>query len=107
MKKFYLTMMCLSLAVWSSAQVNVTFEVDLNGAAPSDNGVHIAGNFNDVNYDGTPENAAYENWSPSAIALSDDDMDGVYSVTLQLIAERYEFKFINGNSFIKFRMGNK
>ncbi|MEY3398910.1 MAG: hypothetical protein RL220_1504 [Bacteroidota bacterium] len=99
MKKFYLTMMCLSLFVWTSAQVNVTFEVDLNGATPSDNGVHIAGNFNDVNYDGTPENAAYTNWSPSAIAMSDDDMDGVYSVTLQLIAERYEFKFINGNDW--------
>jgi hypothetical protein len=82
----------------AQAQVAVTFNVDMTGQTVSANGVHMAGNFNDVNYDGTAENAAYVNWSPSAIALADQG-NGIWSVTLNLVAERYEFKFINGNDW--------
>jgi len=78
--------------------VDVTFNVDMTGQTVSANGVHMAGNFNDVNYDGTVENPAYVNWSPSAIALADQG-NGIWSVTLNLVAERYEFKFINGNGW--------
>jgi hypothetical protein len=99
MKKFYLFALSAALCSSAIAQVNVTFEVDMNGTTVSPNGVHLAGNFNDPNYDGTPENAAYTNWSPSSIALDDSDMDGVYSTTLQLVDSRYEFKFVNDNDW--------
>ena len=82
----------------AQAQVAVTFNVDMTGSTVDANGVHMAGNFNDVDYDGTAENAAYVNWNPSAIALADQG-NGIWSVTLNLVAERYEFKFINGNDW--------
>lgn len=97
MKKVYtffiaaLTMVCLQ------AQVDVTFEVDMTGQVVSANGVHIAGNFQDPNGDGTPDNPGLENWNPGIYELTDADMDMVYSITLSLVPQRYEFKFLNGD----------
>ena len=98
MKKIFTFCFVALSAMMAQAQVAVTFNVDMTGQTVSANGVHIAGNFNDVNYDGTAENAAYVNWNPSAIALADQG-NGIWSVTLNLVAERYEFKFINGNDW--------
>jgi len=98
MKKFFTFCFVALSAMMAQAQVAVTFNVDMTGQTVSANGVHMAGNFNDVNYDGTAENAAYVNWNPSAIALADQG-NGIWSVTLNLVAERYEFKFINGNDW--------
>jgi hypothetical protein len=98
MKKIFTFCFVALSAMLAQAQVAVTFNVDMTGQTVSANGVHMAGNFNDVNYDGTAENAAYVNWSPSAIALADQG-NGIWSVTLNLVAERYEFKFINGNDW--------
>ena len=78
---------------------SVTFHVDMNGQTVSANGVHVAGNFGDYDYDGTPENEMYPNWDPAGIALTDDDSDGVYSVTLDLVPGTIEYKFINGNAW--------
>ena len=36
----------------------------MNGQTVSANGVHVAGNFGDYDYDGTPENEMYPNWDP-------------------------------------------
>jgi len=98
MKKIFTFCFVALSAMMAQAQVAVTFNVDMTGQTVSANGVHMAGNFNDVNYDGTAENAAYVNWNPSAIALADQG-NGIWSVTLNLVAERYEFKFINGNDW--------
>ena len=98
MKKIFTLCFVALSAMMAQAQVAVTFNVDMTGTAVDANGVHMAGNFNDVNYDGTAENAAYVNWNPSAIALADQG-NGIWSVTLNLVAERYEFKFINGNDW--------
>jgi hypothetical protein len=98
MKKIFTFCFLALSAMMAQAQVAVTFNVDMTGSTVDANGVHMAGNFNDVNYDGTAENAAYVNWNPSAIALSDQG-NGIWSVTLNLVAERYEFKFINGNDW--------
>ena len=98
MKKIFTFCFVALSAMMAQAQVAVTFNVDMTGQTVDANGVHIAGNFNDVNYDGTPENAAYLNWNPSAIALANQG-NGIWSVTLNLIPERYEFKFINGNDW--------
>ena len=52
----------------------------------SDNGVHIVGSFQD--------------WDPSTTEMLDLDNDGVYSITLSLMANtNYEYKFVNGNSW--------
>lgn len=98
MKKIFTFCFVALSAMMAQAQVAVTFNVDMTGSTVDANGVHMAGNFNDVNYDGTAENAAYVNWNPSAIALADQG-NGIWSVTLNLVAERYEFKFINGNDW--------
>lgn len=100
MKKIYTFMMSMLGAALMYAQTPVTFTVDIAGAGltPSANGVHIAGNFGDPNYDGTVLNPAYVNWSPSAIAMIDNG-DGTFSVTLDLLPGHYEFKFINGNDW--------
>jgi hypothetical protein len=98
MKKIFTFCFAALSAMMAQAQVAVTFNVDMTGSMVDANGVHMAGNFNDVNYDGTAENAAYLNWNPSAIALADQG-NGIWSVTLNLVAERYEFKFINGNDW--------
>ncbi|MGB3465262.1 MAG: carbohydrate-binding module family 20 domain-containing protein, partial [Cyclobacteriaceae bacterium] len=76
----------LSIIYVSNAQVDVTFRVDMNGETVSGNGVHIAGTIND--------------WNPSATALTDEDSDGIYKVTLSLNpGEFHEFKFINDNDW--------
>jgi hypothetical protein len=98
MKKIFTFCFVALSAMMAQAQVAVTFNVDMTGQTVSANGVHMAGNFNDVNYDGTAENAAYVNWNPSAIALADQG-NGIWSVTLNLVPERYEFKLINGNDW--------
>jgi hypothetical protein len=98
MKKIFTFCFVALSAMMAQAQVAVTFNVDMTGQTVDANGVHMAGNFNDVNYDGTAENAAYVNWNPSAIALADQG-NGIWSVTLNLVPERYEFKFINGNDW--------
>ena len=98
MKKIFTFCFVALSAMMAQAQVAVTFNVDMTGQTVDANGVHMAGNFNDVNYDGTAENADYVNWNPSAIALADQG-NGIWSVTLNLVAERYEFKFINGNDW--------
>ena len=98
MKKIFTFCFVALSAMVAQAQVAVTFNVDMTGTTVDANGVHMAGNFNDVNYDGTAENAAYVNWTPGAIALADQG-NGIWSVTLNLIPERYEFKFINGNDW--------
>jgi Secretion system C-terminal sorting domain len=99
MRKIYLSMLALAAGVMAQAQTTVTFNVDMNAEIVSPMGVHIAGNFEDQNYDGTPENDAYVNWSPDSLSLSDDDLDGVYSISMDLMPARYEFKFINGNDW--------
>jgi hypothetical protein len=73
----------------------VTFQVDMSGQTVSPTGVHIAGSFADANSDGTIDNP-YPNWDPSVLALTDQG-NGIWSITLDLVAGSYQYKFINGN----------
>ena len=53
-------------------------------SAPGAGSVHVAGEFND--------------WNPTADAMSDPDGDGVFSVTLPLAQGSYQYKFVvDGN----------
>jgi hypothetical protein len=54
-------------------------------AAVAENGVHVAGTF--------------QGWNPGGTALTDDDGDGVWEVTLGLQQGPIQFKFVNGNAW--------
>jgi hypothetical protein len=57
----------------------------------SANGVHLAGGFGAY---------GYANWSPSGIAMTDPDGNGVYTAVLSLpVGQTFEYKFINGNDW--------
>ena len=94
-------LMIFSMIICSGLNATaVTFSVDLsNQGTISPNGVHIAGNLADYDYDDNPENADLVNWDPAGIALTDTDGDSIYEVTLDMVAGSFEFKFINGNSW--------
>lgn len=65
---------------------NVTFRVDMKAETVSENGVHLAGNF--------------QGWDPSATEMTDMDDDQIYEVTLALSGgNTYQYKFINGNAW--------
>ena len=83
MKNIYALAVLLLAATVGMAQVPVTFQVDMNNETVSADGVHVAGGF--------------QGWDPAATLMTDDDMDGIYEVTVELPADStYEFKFING-----------
>ena len=98
MKKIFTFCFLALSAMMAQSQVAVTFNVDMTGQTVSANGVHIAGNFNDPDGLAPAENSQYPDWDPAAIALADQG-NGIWSVILYLMPERYEFKFINGNSW--------
>lgn len=99
MKKLYSLVFAACLGVATQAQVDVTFNVDMNGQTVSANGVHLAGEFNNPAQNSAVFNDAYANWNPGSIEMSDIDMDGIYSVTLQLLPATYRFKFVNDNDW--------
>jgi hypothetical protein len=64
----------------------VTLEVDMNDEVVDVSGVHVAGSF--------------QEWNEAAfIEMMDMDMDGVYSVTIEMDEGVHEFKFLNGNEW--------
>ncbi len=67
--------------------VNVTLNVDMNAVTTiSPDGVHVAGSF--------------QNWDPAGTEMTDDDGDGIYSVTVEMeINSTIQFKFLNGNAW--------
>jgi hypothetical protein len=79
--------LCALIAAWTtaSAQIPVTFKVDMQNVATVADTVCVAGSF--------------QGWTPGVTIMTDDDMDGVYEVTLDLDTGHHEFKFINGTSW--------
>lgn len=92
MKKIYLLALTILFGASLMAQVSVTFQVDMNGETVSDNGIHVAGNWQDDA--GLPGE-----WDPSTAEMTDDDMDGIYEYTATVPAGQYEYKFINDNNW--------
>lgn len=99
MRKIILLLMLASITLSTQAR-KVMFRVNMTGVTVSANGVHLAGNFKDVNYDNIDENPTLVNWSPSAYTLTDPDLDGIYTIVLDLKdSTAYEFKYINDNNW--------
>ena len=70
----------------SSVNVDVTFNVNMSNQTVSPLGVHLAGNL--------------QGWDPTATEMLDIDGDGIYSVTLSVMANtNIVYKFINGNDW--------
>ncbi|CAE7341372.1 Cemip [Symbiodinium pilosum] len=76
---------CAAALIAHCVAIPVTFKVGFGGHPISAEGPHLAGSF--------------QAWSPSATALSDENMDGIYEVTMDLPPASYQFKFINGNTW--------
>lgn len=94
MKKLYVSLSCLLMAGAMHAQnFDVTFRVDMNGQAVGANGVHVAGSFQ------SEAGVAAGDWQPGSTPLTDADADGVYTVTVQIPAGTYQYKFVNGNAW--------
>jgi hypothetical protein len=78
----------------------VKVQVDMTGQTVSSNGLHVVGNFKNVNYDGTDENPSQYNWDPANNAMSNGGNGNIYSVMLDIQGDLvYEFKFINDNDW--------
>ena len=79
-KKYFLSLLFLFFSIFSFAQNNVTFQVDMNNVDPS--------TFT------TPEvNGTFNGWCGSCAAMSDPDGDNIWDVTIDLASGNYEFKF--------------
>lgn len=99
MKKLLLIVVLAGLALSTQAR-KVMFRVDMTGQTVGANGVHMPGNFKDVNYDGVFENANLVNWDAGSNAMTDPDADQIYTIIMDLAPDlAYEFKFINGNDW--------
>ncbi len=99
MKKLLLIVLLAGLAMSTQAR-KVMFRVDMTGQTVGANGVHMPGNFKDVNYDGIFENPNLVNWDAASNALTDPDNDNIFTVVLDLAPSlAYEYKFINGNDW--------
>jgi 1,4-alpha-glucan branching enzyme len=80
-----LPLVCFGSCNSCSANVNVTFRVDMSEQTVSPLGVHVAGNF--------------QGWNPGATLMTDQGAN-IYAVTLSLPAGNYyEYKFVNGNTW--------
>ena len=91
--KLFIGIIFLFNSFFSVAQLRqITFQVNMNNEVISPQGVHIAGDFQSVAGFGS-------NWSPSSTEVLDDNADGVFSITVFIPEDNYEYKFINGNSW--------
>jgi hypothetical protein len=98
MKKLLLMSAAL-LAMSGAFAKKVVFNVDMTGQTVSANGVRVVGNFKDVNYDNTDENAGQFNWDPSKNQMV-NSTGNIYSIMLDIQGGlAYEFKFLNGNDW--------
>lgn len=99
MKK--LLLMSAALFAMSGAFAKkVVFKVDMTGKTVSANGVHLVGNFKDINYDNTDENAGQFNWDPTKNAMTNGGSGNIYSVMLDIAgSSAYEYKIVNDNNW--------
>ena len=73
-----------------SQKVDVTFRVNMENEEVSQNGVHIAGTFQ--------EDAGFpSNWDPGSTKLFDLNGNNIYETTLSLTPGTYLYKYVNGN----------
>jgi len=93
MRKIYFLLSFAFLASTAMAQIDVTFAVDMNGETVSANGVHVAGDWQ------SEANGNENDWQPGDNELLDGDEDGIYTLTVNIPAGGYAYKYINDNDW--------
>ena len=90
-KSLALTVFLLVNQIFS--QSNISFNLDPSGYVNfTESSVpHVVGNFSN---DGANE---YPDWDPGAIPMTDEDGDGIYSVSISLIDGDYAYKYTLGD----------
>jgi len=74
---------CYASCTECAGEYNVTFRVDMSEQLVSEDGVHLAGDF--------------QGWDPASTLMEDADEDGIYEVTVVLGGNTsYQYKFVNG-----------
>ena len=93
MKNLFSTLMAsiMLCAALQAQTYNVTFQVDMNTQTTVPDTISVAGTFQEF----TSVGAA---WQPGATQMTDDNMDGVYEVTVAMTGspDTIQYKFING-----------
>jgi hypothetical protein len=83
--------MIMGLGAFAIAQpYNVTFQVDMNTMTAADT-ISVAGSFQ-----GAAVGQTWTDWTPGETMMTDANTDGIYEVTVQLPADTFGYKFING-----------
>jgi hypothetical protein len=106
MRNIYTLLFTLLLSAAVTAQVNVTYQVDIteylaSEVAPlSENGIRIGGNFADFSADGP--NGPVQSWSPSDASAAMTDLgNNIWSITvtypLASVGGEQLYKFVNGD----------
>ena len=93
MKRIYTLLVSMLIGGVAMAQTAaVTFQVDMSNTTVSPNGVHVAGDWQVA--------AGYSsNWDATSAVMTDVNSDGIYTLTVNLPAGEYQFKYINGSSW--------
>ena len=91
----------ISIIVSFLLPVSVTFNVDMQEQVLSEDGVHLAGSDLDTEtFFGSVDQVEISPWMPDEIIMTDDDYDGIYSFTIELLPNTsYIYKFINGYDY--------
>ena len=91
----------ISIIVSFLLPVSVTFNVDMQEQILSEDGVHLAGSDLDTEtFFGSVDEVEILPWMPDEIIMTDDDYDGIYSFTIELLSNTsYIYKFINGYDY--------
>ena len=98
--KLYFCLLAFLFISLTTEARKVRFRVDMTGVAVSPNGISLAGNFKDINYDAIDENPGLFNWQPGTYFMLNGGSGNIYSVVLDLAPNTiYEYKFVNDNNW--------
>lgn len=107
MKKLFTLSAALMMAVAASAQVSITFQVDItdflaNGATLSASGIRAAGNFGDNAATLSGSGTAVANWAPTDSTSAMTDLgNNIWSVSVDYpaasVGSTQNWKFVNGD----------
>ncbi len=94
MKKNYILFAFVLMATFANAQINITFNVDLSNEPVVDDTIQLVGDIQ-----GDDANASVSDWTLAGHMLTDADNDLIYTITLNVPAGDYEYRFINGGDW--------
>ena len=81
--------------------VSVTFNVDMQEQYLNGGSIYLAGADSlTLSSFGSIDTMQVNPWDPSGVIMQDDDLDGVFSATVELDSNTvYLYKYLNGNQY--------